>query len=242
MTNFSVLARLDRTLTLSSQYIKSISTCEEVVLNIFKRIDYVIKYEKLPSSRAIKHSSSGETDGEVCRVAGLEKKYKTLFMIKPRVMSMYIAVFVNKERFKRKINSLKDLKNLKVAIRRGHFYAEDIVRELDLKKVERIGSTKNILQMVQNARVDAGIMILHNALENIQVSPDKYKNILLAKLDLKEIFLHLYIHKNYKDLEKSINKAAQEALDQGVQKTIIDRYINQYEPLINSLKLESDAT
>ena len=48
-----------------------------VLREAYERIGFTVRFSTLPGERALLESNAGRTDGEVARIGGIEKKYKT---------------------------------------------------------------------------------------------------------------------------------------------------------------------
>jgi polar amino acid transport system substrate-binding protein len=182
-------------------------------------------------------SNHGKYDGDVCRIDGTEKKYKNLIKIKYKATKLFGAILVNKNYFKTKVTSLKELDNTDIGIRIGHLYAEKAVKDYNPKNITRLTTDEQLLEMLNLSRIKAGIIILHNALSLIKKSPDSYKNIAIANPYFVVTNVYFYIHKKHKNLVEKLNKAAQNASKAGFVDDELAKYIAPYNQVLKEFKL-----
>ncbi len=64
-----------------------------VVAEAFKRIDYKLETVRLPAERALINANRGIDDGDLARVAGLQKKYTNLIQVPESVMTIDMVLF-----------------------------------------------------------------------------------------------------------------------------------------------------
>ncbi len=220
-----------KTLKITSQHIHGIILCEKAVREMLNIIGYKSTFIKLPSARAISDANKGFFDGDVCRVECAEKKYKNLMMVTSPVTKLYSGVFVNKNLFKGKVTSWKDLENVSVATRLGHLHSENT----SMKNVTKVASDESILKMLELGRVSASVMILKDALEIIKRSPKSFQNIAIANPYLSEKKVYFYIHKKNKFLLDKLNNASNKLKSNGFIDKAFKEYMAPYENLIKEL-------
>ena len=59
----------------------------------FKRIGYELQTVRLPAERGLKNANSGIVDGEMSRVAGLDKLYPGLMPVPEKIMDWQFVAF-----------------------------------------------------------------------------------------------------------------------------------------------------
>jgi len=69
---------------------------DEVASEAFRRIGIRLKTTRLPAERGLKNSNNGIEDGEMSRVAGLDKIYKNLVRVPEKIMDWEFVAFAYK--------------------------------------------------------------------------------------------------------------------------------------------------
>ncbi len=73
--------------------------CSDIIKEAYKKIGINVTFIDFPGARALVMSTQGETDGEIGRMNGLDKKYPTLIKVPVIYAYMESAVFTKKLQF-----------------------------------------------------------------------------------------------------------------------------------------------
>ena len=84
-------------LTLSSHDTAMNWLCSEILKEAYLQLGIKISIEKYPSKRSLKMSNSGQVDGEMCRVRGIEKNYPNVVKVPFVLQTADAVVFTKKQ-------------------------------------------------------------------------------------------------------------------------------------------------
>lgn len=196
--------------------------CSKIMAAAHDRVGIEMTISSFPAKRALKSSNSGLTDGEICRIAGLESKFPNLVRIDPSYISMTASAFSTNHSIK--VEDWHSLSNYQIGIHRGHLYAENATRGMH---VTTLNSDKHIIQMLLRGRVDVGVLADWAALKAIKEIGvgDEIKKL---KAPLIDIPLYLYLHKKNKNYASVLGESIQEVIDDGTAKRIIEAELLPY--------------
>jgi polar amino acid transport system substrate-binding protein len=191
-----------------------------VLIEAYKRINYHIKFVKLPAERSLIESDLGRVDGEVNRVAGIDKKYTNLIMIPVPVNYLDGVVFTKKHVFL--IEGWESLKPYSIAIRTGTKFAEKGTNGMNVVKFV---SNDKIFDMVSKGKYDVCVSSLLSGLHQI-----KTKNLLginVLKPPVVTLKLYHYLHKKNKNLVPGIRDSLLKMQQEGTIVKIREQFVNQ---------------
>ncbi|MBF0181403.1 MAG: transporter substrate-binding domain-containing protein [Magnetococcales bacterium] len=123
---------------------------DALVKELFARLGLSARVTRLPSERALLLAEQGEADGDIFRIAGLEKKFASLVMVPEPWLAMRFVAFATREEIT--IDSWEDLPPWRVAFIRGWQ-----VFERHLAKAPALVRTDDALQLfelLKRQRVD----------------------------------------------------------------------------------------
>lgn len=173
---------------------------KNILVEAGKRIGVTIQFKNQPAQRSLISSNAGRTDGELHRIAGLEKAYPNLIRIPEPVLIDQFVGFTNRPDVT--IPDWQKTGNLKVFYPRGwNIYAKAFGRDAEHQPGLHGAS---LFQMVQSGRVDIamhtldkGTYIAHK--QNIKVFPVK------PAFSIQPMYV--YLHKSKKHLVLKLAKA-----------------------------------
>ncbi len=158
-----------------------------VLREAYARIGQPIEFVTLPGERALTESNAGRVDGELARVAGMEKKYPNLIPV-PVVISQFDGVaFSRKHDFP--IDGWHSLKGYNIGAFTGSKFVENNTAGMDVVYVPGV---KNLFSMLDRDRLDVIVIPYLSGLRYIK------KNALTGfrkmKPALKTFTLYHYLH------------------------------------------------
>ncbi|KMT63678.1 substrate-binding periplasmic protein [Catenovulum maritimum] len=160
----------------------------------YKKLGYDVYYRTLPNKRALKESNSGQSDGELLRVAGLEIEYPNLIRV-PVPLCSVESVLIGKKTVK--ADRFEDLKNYSIGITTGFIDQEKLVREYNLKAT-RAYKNEILIELLLHKRVDLIFLTTDDA-HKILNSPDGDQYKIIEGLN-RDIYLYHYLHKQHQTL------------------------------------------
>jgi polar amino acid transport system substrate-binding protein len=221
-------------LTISSQDSFFTSVCESILTDALTREGFDVSYERFPGARALQQANRGKVDAETCRIKGAEKKWKNLVMVPSIVMPFYGAIFTHVT-VRQAITGWQDLEGLKVGIIRGHIYSQKGTAELDSNNVIEASTNEQLLRLLELKRIEAAVMLRHNALDIIYDNPEKYSHVKLSNTNTGKYKTYLYLHKSKIDLMDKISKALEKAVSSGNTVRIYEAHTQKHDALLNTL-------
>lgn len=184
-----------------------------------RRIGYDLNTIQLPAERGLKNVNAGLEDGEMSRIAGLNKNYPNLVQVPEKIMNWEFVVF-----------SVKDiqldhgwaaLENKTVSFLNGWKILEHNVP--DSANILKVQNAEQLFSLLKKKRTDyvlyekwSGLFIIRkNKLQNV-----KLRSPVLAE---KEMFL--YLHKKHKHLVPKLALALKQMKEDGTYDKIFHRVL-----------------
>jgi len=165
------------------------------------------KFIQRPAERALQNVENGVDDGNVLRVAGLERFYKNLVMIPTPVLNYEFTVFT-REGLNKQIASWNDLAGLNVGIVLGWKIAEENTGHLP--HVTKVQDGAKLFQLLRKKRFDA---VVYEYWQGLEITRSlQIKNIRVAPIPLAVKPMHVYVNKHHKHLVPIIDTAIQQLL------------------------------
>jgi len=165
----------------------------QVLKEAYKEIGYEVKYLPLPGARALHTSNSGEVDGELFRIANVEKKYENLIPVPTPINVLQGIVFSKRNDIQ--INGWKSLKPYKIGIQIGIKFVERGTKGFNVVAVE---SNEQVFKMLNSGRVDIAVVAYTNGVKVLNKL--KFIDIVSLSPPVQEYKLYHYLHKRHKDL------------------------------------------
>jgi len=172
--------------TLEGTIVQKISA--RVVEEAYRRLGIQIKIKELPARRAISMANSGAVDGELSRIANVEKKFTSLIPIKIPVN--FIEGMVLSKDKPITVDGWKSIKQYRIAIRRGVVFTKNGTKGMD---VQVLNSWKAILAALRTQRVDVTVVPKTIALNLLKT--DQLDNIIINEPPIISLPLFHYLHK-----------------------------------------------
>ena len=144
----------------------------KILTEAYQRIGIELTYVAFPAGRSIKMSNAGKVDGELHRIAGVDKKFVNLIQIPEMIQEVLYAAFSKDPSLKIKI--WQDLSSYRLAVRRGIIDVKQLTEGMDVTFGH---SDLALFKMLNNSRVDivvatttSGLMALKSIdLKNITI-------------------------------------------------------------------------
>jgi polar amino acid transport system substrate-binding protein len=127
---------------------------DQLAREMFKRIDVEVEVTRVPSERSLINVNAGLDDGDLFRVAGLEKEYPNLVLVPEKMLDNDFVVFTKRKDIR--IRTWDDLKPYAVAFVTGWKpYELNVKGTRDLTKTPSI---HELLPLLENGRADLVLM------------------------------------------------------------------------------------
>ncbi|MDE2592880.1 MAG: transporter substrate-binding domain-containing protein [Burkholderiales bacterium] len=223
----SVTSHAGQTLVINSSYYPPFTTTEQTgFLDLFykelgKRAGLTFKIQTLPAERALGNANSGIDDGDVCRIAGLDKTYPNLVQVSEPILSYKMKVFSRKANFT--VHGAESLKPYDVGILTGWKIIErTVVGTRSLSSVETIDQ---LIKMLQNEKVD--IIVIEEMQGRTLMKKMGANNLKTLQPSLLEGEWYPYLNKKHADLIPQITVAIKSMKQDGTYQKLYNATINK---------------
>lgn len=127
---------------------------EAIFQTAMKNIKLSVQIQALPPARASMYNKSQHLSGEIARTNSYGERNPDLIQVKPSYYQLSSVVYLKKHH-PSKIESVKDLENLRIGHIHGVQHSLDIVQ--GLANVQTVSDSKNLFTMLMADRFDAVI-------------------------------------------------------------------------------------
>lgn len=147
-------------LVLNNSYLPPISAPDgSGVLDAFyrelsRRLGIQIEIQQLPAERSLTNANNGIDDGDVCRIAGLEKNYPNMIAVPEVVMRYEHVVFSRRAEFT--VTGPDDLRPYDVGVIKGWKIVE--WNTTKARSVTLVDEPHQLFEMLRDGRIDLAIM------------------------------------------------------------------------------------
>ena len=181
----------------------------------YRRIGIEIKTSALPGERALLIADHAKTDGDINRVAGIEKNYPNLMMIPVAVMSFDAVVIVKKVKFT--VDGWESLKPYVIGIRRGTKFAEIGTQGM---RVESVTQYRELLKMLDKGHVDLVVLArpsIKGVFKQMQLEGDGklLEEMSVLEPPIAHFETYHYLHKKHAALVPKITNALKAMASEG---------------------------
>ncbi len=217
-----------QTLVLNTAYLAPVTSPDKIgYLDLVYRelgertgLNFVI--QPLSGERALVNANDGIDDGDVCRVAGLDKIYPNLVRVPELLMSAQIKVFSRYANFV--VTGADSLKPYDVAILTGWKIVERTV--IGTHSLLKLETFEQLFDMLDKGRVDLAVaeeMMSKQVIKDMGLRTIQVLNPALLQVDW-----YLYLNKKHAalvpKLTEAIRKMRQDGTLQKLQTQVLDRY------------------
>jgi len=177
-----------------------VGTVEKILQNAYANLNITFDIKKLPPQRALAESNSGEVDGELFRVAGIDQEFPNLIIVSSPVFTVegYTAI----KRNDISITHKDSMKPYKVGIVRGVQWAEDLTKGMNTSVTNDYASA---VQMLDKGRIDIILgakNIMEEEIQRLGLMDIKISDEAIVKLEL-----YHYLNKKHADLVTKISES-----------------------------------
>ncbi len=188
---------------------------DEVTNEAFSRVGLELITIQLPAERGLINVNTGIDDGEMSRIAGLQKRYSNIIPVPEKIMDMDFVVFSKKKIVLDK--GWESLKPYSIAIINGWKILENKVpKSAGLTKVNY---PRQLFDMLEKGRAELVIYERFSGQEIIKSS--QYKDIKLIEPPLATKEMFMYLNKKHQSLVPKLSQALREMKDDGTYQNII---------------------
>lgn len=188
---------------------------ESMLSRAYGEFGYNIRMKLMPSRRSLNMANSGRVDGELFRIAGIEKSFPNLVPVPyPLIQGRLMAVTMG--------SGITDwnpqhLSNAVVGVRRGIIVAERAARGL---KTIMVNDYDQMLDLLKAGRIDVGLVA-----EVQGVSPLNAKQraqLIVLVRPVTEFNLYHYLNNKHRDLAFPLAQVFRRLTDNGEFAAIVE--------------------
>jgi len=218
-----------KTIVLNTAFSYPVSTdsqkgfADQVLIEAFKRIGYKLETIRLPAERALINANRGIDDGEMARVAGLQKKYPNLIQVPESYLTLDMVLF-SKKYPEFIVTGWDSMISHSLAIISGWKIMEKNFSKLGDKV--NIIKTDNAIQsftLLEKDRVD---FIAYSNWSGLgYIKKNNIKNIKLLHPPLASPKLYVYLHKKHKEIVPRLSDAIKNMKDDGTITKVFNKIL-----------------
>ena len=199
---------------------------DQVAFEAFRRIGVELRTVHLPAERGLKNANLGIEDGEMSRIAGLDKHYRNLVQIPEKIMDWSFVGF-SKNNIELN-NGWSDLQKYHIAFINGWKILESHTKNYQFTKVK---SVDLLFTLLTKNRTD---IILYEKWGGLLIKSKLRNNdIKILSPSLADRPMYIYLHKKHQLLVIPLANALKELKADGSYRQYMSEILD---PLLGSLK------
>jgi len=187
-----------------------------LLIEAFKRIGYKMDTVRLPAERGLLSANEGIVDGEVNRIAGMEKTYKNLRRVPEKLRDSDFCVLSKDESI---VNTPEELEKHAVGYVKGWKIYEKMMSGSN--HVITADNPPQLFRLLQLNRID---IALYTCLQGFYLAKEfNVENIKVLKPELVQRGMFLYLNKRYEHLLPSLTQVLKDIKKEG----LYDKYYRE---------------
>jgi len=195
---------------------------DKVVAEAFRRSDLTLKTIQLPAERGLINANQGIEDGEMSRIAGLEKSYPNLLRVPEVIMDWEFHAF--SEQNIKLSNGWSDLSSHSVAFINGWKILEkNVPAQTEITKVK---DPDQLFRLLEKQRTQVVIYERWAGLRFIKQR--QLKKIRLVEPALARRKMYMYLHKKHQDLIPRLTKALKDMKRDGTYNRLVKEILEPF--------------
>lgn len=206
-----------KTLTFSTlEELPTMAIAVTVVKVAYEQLGIAVEVDYSPAERALRSANSGRTDGEVARIAGIEKMYPNLIPIPVPIARTDFSVFSKKHSFT--VEGFESLQSYRIGIILGGKLMEHRTQNMERQMVHSLDS---LVRILEKDRVDIIAFLRLDTL--IKIRELNYQHIIkpLTPPILSVEGFH-YLHKKHAALVPQITAILKQMKQDGSIQKIVE--------------------
>jgi len=196
-----------------------------VAREAFRRAGLNLKLIQLPAERALLNANAGIEDGEVSRVAGIEKVYTNLIPVPEKLVDHHFVAFTRNAKLDK--TTWDGLTPFTVGYIRGYKIIENNLKPGT--RTNTANSAEQLLTMLDKGRIDIAIYRRWEGIVLAQKLGIKNIHIIEPSLAEKEIFI--YLHKKHADKVDKVATALRQIKAEGLFARACNEAFAAFKPL-----------
>ncbi len=197
-----------------------------VLAEAFKRMGYQLKTLRLPAERALINANLGIDDGDLLRVAGLQKKYKNLIQVPERIMTIDMVLFTKREP-EFVVNGWQSMASHSLGIITGWKIMEKNFAKLGNRvEIIKADNVEQLFILLNKDRVD--FVAYSNWSGLAYLKEHNITDVTLLDPPLARPGFYTYLNKKHKHLVPELAAAIRTMKADGTLQSIFDRLLKPY--------------
>lgn len=171
----------------------------EILSAVYAKLGIKVEFEDVPAERALILSNGGELDGEIQRIAGVEKTYTSLVPVPVAINYIEPSVFTVSQTFP--VDGWDSIRPYSIGIVHGVGSSERGTK--GMPRVEAVGDQATLLHMLDHGRIDVAVTDLFSgqiAVKRLNLESRVHP----LQPPLQRIYLYHYLNDRHRDLAKQV--------------------------------------
>lgn len=198
---------------------------DRVAGEAFRRAGMRLKLIQLPAERALQNANAGIDDGEVSRVAGIEKIYTNLVRVPEKLVDHHFVAFTRDADLKEA--SWANLAPYVVGYIRGYKIVERNVPEGT--QTATANDARQLFTMLDKGRIDIAV---YRRWEGTQLAREMgIEDLRIIEPSLAETGIYIYLNKKHADKIPLLDKALRDIKAEGMFEAACRESFAAFDPL-----------
>jgi len=191
----------------------------EIVAEVFRRIDIEAEVIQVVSARALINANRGIEDGNIARIAGMEKEYPNLIRVPEKIVDFVFTAFTRDLKFD--VDGWDSLKRYEVGFVTGwQIYEKNIT---EAKLITRVKTGENLFRMLDKDRIEVGMYERWGGAWWIR---ELGLDLQPLEPPVSVMPLFLYLHKKQAALVPKLTQVLRDMKNDGSYQAIYDRNLS----------------
>jgi polar amino acid transport system substrate-binding protein len=196
---------------------------DQLTIETLSRIGLQAKIVPLPAQRSLTLANAGDIDGDILRVANMERKYPNLIPVKEKMMTFDFVAFTRNRSYQ--LSNWRSLKRYRVALIKGWKILE--VMTVDGVRIKKVLNEKELFKLLAKNKVD---LVLYERYEGLALAKEMgMDDIHVIEPPLTSRPMYLYLHKKHASYATKAAKALKEMKHDGTYAAIIKKTLQGFQ-------------
>ena len=191
---------------------------DELARDAFKRIGVDVEILVLPAERSLINANEGLDDGDVFRIAGLERDYPNLLRVPGKMLDNEFMAYTNRADIR--IRNWADLQPYVVAYATGWRIFDLNVQ--GVKELTKTASIRELFPLLEKGRAD--VVLMERWQGQWMVRQQGYQ-VRLQEPPLARVEMFMYLNKKHAALVPQVAQALADMKADGSYRKLHDRYL-----------------
>lgn len=196
---------------------------DKVAAEAMRRINVKLETVQLPAERGLKNANAGIDDGEMSRIAGLQKHYPNLIQVPETIMNWEFHAFsvidMNSE------DKWSNLAGHSVAFIRGWKIVERNIPDSSTRTL--VKNPDQLFGLFKKQRTEIVVYERWGGLKLLEQL--QMLNVKIIDPPLAQKKMYMYLHKKHRDLVPLLSDALKAMKEDGTYQRIYDEVLGRYD-------------